>query len=483
MSTGYRIIKNSIFLTISQVLSKVINLGLILVLTRLLGKEGFGLYSFTFAYASLFGFLIHLGLITLLVREIAKHKDRTATLLGSTFPLVILFSGITLLLMNTIAFALDWNTFERTVILIFGVYFVFDTFGRYFLSVTRAFEQMEYVAIINFLERFFLLIMALICWYFQYSLIYLVLLFTFIQLLKALSGFFIVIKYFTRFNLIWWSDDNWRLLKESYPFALIGIFTVISQRIDLIILKYFYSVDVVGIYNAARKLIESLSFIPENIYFAIFPALSVFFISQKDKFDLTFKRTFIVMMIFSVPVSAGLFILAPQVIDLLFEPEFSNAALALQYLALALIPIFIKYVLAAVLNTVGKQYIFAIIMGISMVINIVMNYILIPKYQIIGASLAFIFSELSIILCSIPFLIRIVHFGWLKIFIPKIISLGILISITIYLIKDWPLWIVLITSTAVYISLFFIFRLITLAELKDYYKNYVGKSAKMNEAL
>lgn len=478
MHTGQRIIKNSIVLTVSQVLSKFVNIGLILVLTRLLGKDGFGVYSFSFAYVSLFGFLIHLGLITLLVREIAKHKDQTDTLLGSTFPIVIIFSGITLLLMNTVAFALDWNTLERTIISIFGFYFVFDTFGRYFLAVARAFEKMEYVALTDILERILLLCMATICWLLQYSLIHLVILFAIVELMKAVSGFVIVTKYFTRFKLIWWPEGTWSMLKEAYPFALIGLFTIVSQRIDLIFLKYFYSTDVVGIYSAARKFIESLAFIPENIYFAVFPALSVLFISQKEKFNLTFQRTFIALLTIAVPISAGLYILAPKIIHLLFEPEFKDAAIALRWLSIALLAIFIRYVFAAVLNTIGKQRLFAIIMGISMSVNIIMNLILIPKYQIAGASIAVIGSELTIIFCSLPVILKIMPFSWIKTFVPKILIMGILMCIIIFMVKDWALLPIVLLSASVYILLLFILNLVSLKELKDYFNIFIEKYTK-----
>ncbi len=75
MSTGQRIIKNSIFLILSQIFSKIFNFGLILVLTRLLGTSGYGLYSFSFSYVSLFVVLTHLGITNLLVREIARNKE------------------------------------------------------------------------------------------------------------------------------------------------------------------------------------------------------------------------------------------------------------------------------------------------------------------------------------------------------------------------------------------------------------------------
>jgi O-antigen/teichoic acid export membrane protein len=472
MSTGHRIIKNSIVLTVSQILSKIINIGLIVILTRLLGKEGFGLYSFSFAYVSLFGYLTHLGLVSLLAREIAKYKDQAGPFLSNTFPFVLISSVITLLLLNVIAFALDWNITERTLIFFFGFYLVFDAIGRYFLAVTRAFEKMEYVAIVNFVERLFLLFVATLCWILNFTLIHLIVLFMLVQLFKAILSYFIISKFFTRFRLKWLSDHTWKLLKEAYPFALTGIFLTVSLRIDLLFLKYFHSTDVVGVYSAARRLIESLNFIPENIYFAVYPALSVLYVSQKDKFDLTFKRTLIILSVTAVPLSVCLYILAPRIINLLFSSEFSGAAVALRWLSIALFIIFVRYAFAVTLNSIGKQFIFSVIIGISMLINIAMNIILVPQFEIIGASIAVICSELSIIICCIPLLSHKVNFAWFKSFIPKIVIMAVIMFITISVMKEWHFSLIILISTSIFIGLLFILNLIRLDELKDYYNNY-----------
>jgi O-antigen/teichoic acid export membrane protein len=444
----------------------------------MLGKDGFGLYSFSFAYVSLFLFLTHLGINHLLVREVAKHKERASDFLGKTFPMVIILSIAFLLIVNIIPFILGWNNTESLITLAFSFYFIFDSFGHYFYGVIRAFERMEYQAIITVIERIFLMITALICWYLDFSLVTLVVLFTSVLGLKACISFLIVVKIFVRFSLSWSFYRVGPILKEAYPFALATLFATVSARIDLVMLKGFHSTEAVAIYSTARKIIESLTFIPENIYYAVFPALSLLYLTQKEKFNKTFKQTCIALTVIAVPITAGLFILAPRIIALLFEPEFSAAYIPLRWLSLVLLMIFIRHAFAVTLNATGDQHIFAIIFAIAMTVNLIMNFLLIPKYQGFGASIAAIASETSILVCSIPFVFKHVDFRWGKIFILKIIIVGAIISMVIFLIRDWHFIFIILIIVVVYSLLLILLKILTISDIREYTQIFIKKTLR-----
>ena len=75
----------------------------------------------------------------------------------------------------------------------------------------------------------------------------------------------------------------------------------------------------------------------------MFPALSVLFVSDPEKFQQTFERILQYMLIIAIPVMVGANVLADRFINLLFEPEFARAYLALQWLAVWLGLLFLKF--------------------------------------------------------------------------------------------------------------------------------------------
>ncbi|MFA7204482.1 MAG: oligosaccharide flippase family protein, partial [Candidatus Caldatribacteriota bacterium] len=77
MNTVQRILKNSLFLLLSNIVSKILAFFYIIYIARYLGAEGFGVFSFALAFTSIFGVLVDLGLNSLTVREIARSKSLT----------------------------------------------------------------------------------------------------------------------------------------------------------------------------------------------------------------------------------------------------------------------------------------------------------------------------------------------------------------------------------------------------------------------
>ncbi len=475
MASGQRILKNSIFLSASQIAAKVINFLLILVLTRFLGKEGFGLYSFSFAYVSIFFFLTHMGINHLLVRDLAKRRETTEEYISYSLPLVLLFSTSYMIIVNIIPTVLSWNNQERLITFFFSLYFLFDGLGKYFLAVLRAYERMGFEALLFTAERLLILVAAVYCWYTDFPLLILVLMFACILGIKAMIAFLIVRINITRITLSW-SDSHARsMLKQSYPFALVLLFSSVGARLDLLFLKGFHSNEAVAIYNTARKIIEALSFLPENIYAAVFPSLSLFFISQKEKFNNIFRQAFIAILIAAVPIAAGLCILAPNLIAVLFQPEFYPAQDPLQWLSIGLFLMYIRMALSLVLNTTGDQHKFAFIYGIGMVVSMIMNFLLIPKFEITGACIALICSEISIIICTVPFILKHVNLSWLNTFIPRITALAVVFSTVVYWMRDWNLISITVISGVIYILLLLIFKIVPISELRSYRNLFSNK--------
>ena len=185
---------------------------------------------------------------------------------------------------------------------------------------------------------------------------------------------------------------------------------------------------------------------------------------------------FIALTVIAVPITAGLFILAPKIIGLLFDPEFSAAYLPLRWLSLVLFMIFIYHAFAVTLNSIGKQHIFAIILGIAMAVNILMNFFLIPKYNVLGASLAAIASGMSVLVCTIPFILKQIDFSWIKIFIPKVLLAACILSLIIYLIRDWHFIFIIFIIVFTYALILILLRIFSVSDFKEYTQIFIKKS-------
>jgi O-antigen/teichoic acid export membrane protein len=153
-------------------------------------------------------------------------------------------------------------------------------------------------------------------------------------------------------------------------------------------LSYMKGDEAVGWYNAAYRLIVVLLFIPSAYMSSIFPIMSRFYISSKSLLGFIYQRSLKYMLIISVPISAGTTILASRIILLIFGAEYYNSIIALQILIWAIVFIFANLVFVNLFQSINRQIVVTIIDAAAALLNILLNLLLIPRYGIVGASIA-----------------------------------------------------------------------------------------------
>ena len=78
-----RIATNTLWVSGARVLGKAASFVVILLLARYLGIEGFGKFAFVTAYLALFGFLTHLGIDVIVIREASRDLKGSESLVGN----------------------------------------------------------------------------------------------------------------------------------------------------------------------------------------------------------------------------------------------------------------------------------------------------------------------------------------------------------------------------------------------------------------
>ncbi|MEL6821934.1 MAG: flippase [Calditrichota bacterium] len=467
MNSSKKIARNSAILSAGHVVSKLVNLLLVLILTRHLGSDGFGSYSFGMAYVMLFMIVVHFGITTLLVRDIARDKSLAPNMVSQTFALAMLGGLLAYVLILGSALLLGIEAEEWNVLVVLGIYLVCDGWSRYFFSVFRGFEKMEYETLTLIIERLLMLVVALVAWYVDASLLELLWGFTVIQMTKCLIAIVLIRRNFFSFSPKLNIAKSKALLQEAMPFALVALFGVVTTRIDVVMLHFYHDDAAAGIYNVARRMMESAIFVPENFYGALLPAMSVLYISQRDKFATTFQRSLLYMIVLAIPLSLLLVVLAPFIVDLLFEPEFAAATVPFQWLSVVLGLFFVKYVFIAALNSSGNQGWMSLLAGSGMVLNILFNWLLIPEYSIEGAGIATFLSEFLSAILGIIILRRRIDLPKIDRRIILVLFLGAGATGIAWLLEDWHMVIQAGLPTVLFLAAVLGFKIVKPSEFKS----------------
>lgn len=210
------------------------------------------------------------------------------------------------------------------------------------------------------------------------------------------------------------------ILKTSLPMALSSSIALLMGWVDIIMLGMFTTQEVVGLYFIILKISAISSIVLISMNTIVAPKIAECF-SQKDTVNLKRISLYSVKMIFYITFPLNIIIfLFPEIILNCFGEQFVEASYALSILMLAQLVNSLAGANGSFLYMTGKQVVDQNINLILIVLNILLNYLLIPIYGLLGA----VFATSSVMILKNIFLFIYIkkNFGFYMIYIPKIIK-------------------------------------------------------------
>ena len=371
---------------------KVVNILLIgVLLARYLGPAQYGILSYSLAYVFLFSALAKLGLDSIVVKALVKHESERDSILGTSFVLKFFSSILSIVILLCTSSLLHDNE-EKKLILILSLALLFLSF-----SVVDFFFQSKVLSRLSVYASIFSItlsiILKLLLIIYKASLISFAFAFLFEAILLSIGylGFYMI--HGLSFKN-WQFNRDWalKLLKDSYPLMLAGIFIVIYMKIDQIMIKSILDSSEVGKYAAAVTLSEGWYFFPMIIVTSLFPAIINAKESNKGlyytRLSSLYRFMFWLALIIAIPIT----LFADWIINTCYGVNYLEAAQILKIHIWAGIFVFLGVSSSRWLIVEDLQIFSIINTAIGAVLNIILNYILIHKYGIVGAAWATLVS-------------------------------------------------------------------------------------------
>ena len=174
----------------------------------------------------------------------------------------------------------------------------------------------------------------------------------------------------------------------SLPVLLLDAFTLMLMNMDILLLELYVEPDQIGIYFAAARCIMLISFVHFAVAAAVMPRFSGYFAKGDNagiRQLLTQSRLWTV-----VPSLAGAVVLLAigKPLLWLFGPDFTVGYPVMLVLVVGILARAAAGPTEGVLVVTGYQNLAAGILSASVVINVVLNLVLIPRYGLVGAAWA-----------------------------------------------------------------------------------------------
>lgn len=411
MSADTGLARRVAFNTIVQFVARIAGAIIAIIATRLvaeaLGVAGYGRYTTIFTYITFFGAIADFGFFWYLVREVAKDKAGTERITANVITLRLLFALAVLVIGAVVALSIPrYDPTIRLGIILLAVSMLWVTLSNTLIGVFQANERMDYPAINEIVGRLATLLLTWLAIRAGYGLLPIV--------LSALAGSFLIFAlnyYFARRYVrlrLGFDTQLWRqIMRENTTLGINILLGIIYFKIDAVILSALKPSLDVGIYGAPYKVVEILLAFPAMFMGAVFPSLAKVMQNDRTKTKVILQRAFDFLAMAGWGVAVGASVLAKGIIAFTTkgEPGFLisatytigqtpvTAPVVLQILAVAVGLAYLGNFFVSTIIAQGSQRQLIIGNVINAVVNVGLNWLLIPVFTYVAAAGMTIVSE------------------------------------------------------------------------------------------
>lgn len=376
-----------------QILRLIAGLLVGIWVARYLGPGQFGIFSYASAFVAIFGSIAKLGLDGIVVRDLVHQPGRRDVYLGTAFWLKLVGAVIVLGLIAAVIFFTSNDKTTNLYIFIIASGIVFQSFeviDFYFQSkvlskfVSRC--KIAQLLLSSFLKIYFVLTGASLFWFVVVS---------FIDQVMLAMTLYIAYRYqklesfYRRFDL----KIAKKLLHDSWPLIFSSLVVAVYMRIDQVMIKEMLGAREVGLYSTAVRLSEVWYFFPMIISSSLFPAIVNAKKLSEELYYNRLQRLFTLMVWLAIAIAVPMTFLSNWLITQLYGEAYEQAGHVLAIHIWTGIFVFLGVASGSWFTSENLQRFAFYRTFAGAILNVGLNFILIPAYGITGAAVATLLAQ------------------------------------------------------------------------------------------
>lgn len=362
------------------------NLSIGILLTRMLGAAGFGLYSSIIVVPIMIIGFTQLGIRRSAIYHIGNKLIPEDHIVSALFILLLYTSTLSIIICGFVYFFSTTQPFDPLIIALVLLTIPLLLSNVFAGGIFLGKEDIKLAGIINAGPTLITLALTvLFVWAFKWSVLGAFLSIALANLIMVFFTYRLILVKF-KYNITWKYHEG--IMKSMIKLGLVNAIAIfimqLNYRLDILMLKKLSTLEEVGFYSLAMQIAEQLWHIPYAIEMIV---LSRSANTQDDKFV---HRT--VASIFRVSLLIGLFggilifFLAPALVPVIFGRDFSRSVPMIQMVLPGILVLVGFRILNSRLTGMGKPQIAIYTFAPALFINFILNLFLIPRYGGIGAA-------------------------------------------------------------------------------------------------
>ena len=396
-----QLLKDSAVYIGGSVIVQILGFTGLIFLMQFLPVSEYGKYIYIIEFISIFAFFSDGGFTQHIIKESSQNPDKIQSIYSKAQSAQLLISAAMLLLILSISYASN-SVNDFYYLSVFGLSVVISACFAPMLAIFIASGRKDLIFYKDLSLSVLKLLFMLAGIYYQAPLAY----FIFLGFINCFVLLILLLytrykKEFTYlFQLKLDLSGSMTFIKQGFLFTILMAANVIYSKIDIIMIEKMIGSVEVGYYSGATKFIYPFMFISGAFMTAVFPKLAKHS-EEKDKFRNIQNTAVYYLGGIGVFLSILLYLGADIIFQLFFGDKYDNSIPIFKILVWFLAIVFIYGPISN--SLVAKNRIkFLVYLNLFMIIlNVVLNFILIPNYGARGAAMTTIVCEIMILLSTI----------------------------------------------------------------------------------
>ncbi len=388
-SASRRIVGGALIRSAGEILSKLASVAFYVMIARELGEAPFGDFIFGLSLTSVLLVIAGLGTEELVARELARDRS----LIHDFFRDVLALKAVALVVLWFVVIAIvmvgDHGGDTRLAVILIGAGVGIEYQTKSYYAVFQAREAQQYIAYSLVIQRFATSIVGIAALMAGASLVEVCVIFVAGSVLGLLAARRWLHTRVTRpagqIDRSRWME----LAKRSAPLGLATVIYLALIRLDATLIGFLEGGadnSAVGHYGAAFRLVDATMFLSIAFGGAILPWFSRHTENTTVPLARGYELGLKLLAGVLLPIGAFYVLFAPELIDLLYGPEFGDAVVPLRILGAMTVLFGLNSYVSIVLVARNRVWEFTRPAAIVLVQNLAFNLVLIPKYGAAGAA-------------------------------------------------------------------------------------------------
>lgn len=402
------------------------NLGLILFLNLLIkpiyvfgidkavqsqvGTAAYGIYFAIFNFSFLLTILLDFGITNFNNKNIAQNNHLLTKHFSSLFTLKIFLAVVYIITVVIVGLVIGYDTRLMKLLLIQGFNMFLLFFINYLRSNLAGLHLFKTDGLISVLDRTIMIILGVIMLrsgilYTENGIMYFVYAQTFAYSVAAITAFIVILRKTHTFKISWNWPFSLMILKKSLPFAILTLLMSFYNRIDSVMIERILPDGDVqsGIYAQGFRILDATNMIAFLVAGVLLPVFSRM-LKHRESVESLVRLISTLLLTPAIVIGVGCFFYNTELIGQLY-PQHVNETLEVyalhlkesskifSLLMLSFVAVSTSYIFGTLLTANGNMKQLNYMAASGMVLNVVLNFILIQKFEAFGSAISSMFTQ------------------------------------------------------------------------------------------